>query len=519
VFDAIRYAVNTVIKAEDVLSTASIVNVQSLLILCMVGDCHSQFVPTALSALWIRLGTAIRMAQDLGLHRAEAVKQNIEIRRRLWGACLISDRWVSLSYGHPYMIDVNDCDARLPSSGSPHDLYVDELARLSIILGRVLKTIYSPAGLMNTTDEALAALSADIENWKKNLPPSLQFRGADTPINAGVLFLLYTCVLMIFWRVFMRISYLCPEHLKFALTIESWTNLVDMTGNAIDWLDQNDKVYDVWMLVAYAATSCALVQYHTWARRQDQEAALKLKKLRDCIRRWEKSLSPDHMSARRKTAEIIALLYEATQGPPLQEELPPLNPANNVTSRKPPPLGGLAYKKDSSWPGGGVFVAHGKAKGTFTGVGPGVVIESHSDDDEDGAPPVAQSGAQTSSGRDVNVNPVLNEGGLPECENVHVMNVLDSAPASTRALEQLALADNNWLDGIPGGMFDWGRWDEFFSRINPPGNTQALAAAVLSTGLPQPGTAVVATEAGEGVVAEQGRESTENCSLPVPTSS
>jgi hypothetical protein len=113
VFDAIRYAVNTVIKAEDVLSTASIANVQSLLILCMVGDCHSQFVPNALSALWIRLGTAIRMvrarggsfrlqamfihaglqAQDLGLHRAEAVKQNIEMRRRLWGACLISDRW------------------------------------------------------------------------------------------------------------------------------------------------------------------------------------------------------------------------------------------------------------------------------------------------------------------------------------------------------------------------------------------------------------------------------------------
>jgi hypothetical protein len=65
---------------------------------------------------------------------------------------------------------------------------------------------------------------------------------------------------MIFWRVFMRISYSCPEHLKFSLNIESWTNLVELTGDAIDWLDQNDKVYDVWMLVAYAATSCALVQ-------------------------------------------------------------------------------------------------------------------------------------------------------------------------------------------------------------------------------------------------------------------
>lgn len=61
VFDSIRFAVNSVIKAEDVLSTASIANVQALLILSMVGDSHSQFVPNALSALWIRLGTAIRM--------------------------------------------------------------------------------------------------------------------------------------------------------------------------------------------------------------------------------------------------------------------------------------------------------------------------------------------------------------------------------------------------------------------------------------------------------------------------
>lgn len=62
VFDSIRYAVNSILKAEDVISTASIVNVQALLILCMTADCHSQFVPNALSALWIRLGSAIRMA-------------------------------------------------------------------------------------------------------------------------------------------------------------------------------------------------------------------------------------------------------------------------------------------------------------------------------------------------------------------------------------------------------------------------------------------------------------------------
>ena len=65
---------------------------------------------------------------------------------------------------------------------------------------------------------------------------------------------------MLFWRVFMRISYTCPEHLKFALTVEKWTELVQLSSDAIDWLDAHEKMYDVWLLVAYCATSCALIQ-------------------------------------------------------------------------------------------------------------------------------------------------------------------------------------------------------------------------------------------------------------------
>ena len=75
----------------------------------------------------------------------------------------------------------------------------------------------------------------------------------------GLLFLFYCCVNMLFWRVFMRISYTCPEHLKFALTVEKWTQLVQLSSDAIDWLDAHERMYDVWLLVAYCATSCALV--------------------------------------------------------------------------------------------------------------------------------------------------------------------------------------------------------------------------------------------------------------------
>jgi len=87
------------------------------------------------------------------------VKQDIELRRRVWAACLICDRWyvpffglifnrsyafrrAAIAYGFPYMIDVQDCDARLPSAGDSTALYMDELVRLSILLGRVQKTIY-----------------------------------------------------------------------------------------------------------------------------------------------------------------------------------------------------------------------------------------------------------------------------------------------------------------------------------------------------------------------------------------
>jgi len=54
--------------------------------------------------------------------------------------------------------------------------------------------------------------------------------------------MLYACVNMIFWRVFMRISYTCPAHLTFSLTVEKWTNLVKLTGDVIDWLDKHDEL-------------------------------------------------------------------------------------------------------------------------------------------------------------------------------------------------------------------------------------------------------------------------------------
>ncbi|KAF9513131.1 hypothetical protein BS47DRAFT_991537 [Hydnum rufescens UP504] len=371
VFESLRMKLNAVIRSDDVLSNATLVNIQALLIASMTAEPHGRVLSHSMSAGFLRAGTAIRMAQDLGLHRAEAVQTDIQLRRRLWSACVITDRWYGLIFGLPLMIDVHDCDARLPGpeliAGHPplsaseaeyatSLAFMGEFVKLSVILGKVTKTIYSPTGLIHTTDEALERLLEELDRFIANLPPILRFTGRDSSIFAGLLQLFYVSVCMMFWRVFARIQYTVPSHLKFCLTVERWTDLTDRSATVIEWLDGHETIYDSWFFVAYSVTSCALIQYHTWARRKDTDAQDALRRLRDCVKRWDGSVEPGHMSSRRKTTEIISLLYEATQSP-VSRNFWPLNPTPGVEARNNPEVDAIQFRKDPTRPGGGLFVA------------------------------------------------------------------------------------------------------------------------------------------------------------------
>lgn len=250
-----------------------------------------------------------------------------------------------------------------------------------------------------------------------------------------------------------------------------------------------------------------------------------------------------------QTAEIIALLYEATQDPNMPLEQPALNPTGGVKV-KPPMM--LDYKKDPTRPGGGVFVAHDK-NADLKDVPEGTIISPPSGEAGAGgnsqgevASLVANAAAATSvslsaanyndrarayfssspspfaplprgdlqNGRDndlrsdmgyfrngimppisavrsplesqqqeqamvatganaaplvnltpltagaraghyMNVNPAMNLQAQNTAGNVQVMNVLDAAQGGAN-LASYALADTGFLEGLPGGMFDWG---------------------------------------------------------------
>ncbi|KAG8893558.1 hypothetical protein FRB99_001877, partial [Tulasnella sp. 403] len=183
------------------------------------------------------------------------------------------------------------------------------------------------------------------------------------------------------------------------LTVERWTELVKWSRESIEWLNQHEKCFDSWMFVAYAASACALIQYHTWVRRRDPDAMETLRLLKDCVQRWESCLQPGHMSARRKTAEIIILLYEATQLPPALLNMPGdpqrLNPTVGVSDRPPGTENFriLKFRKDPSRPGGGVFIADEKSVIEAVNEVPLGTIVFVRGEDKDGNPTSGGNGA------------------------------------------------------------------------------------------------------------------------------
>lgn len=121
--------------------------------------------------------------------------------------------------------------------------------------------MYGPTGLKHASDHQLNSLLIDMRSWRAALPLPLQFSGPTTSTyQAGILHVYYNALLFLFFRVFMRISYSLPPHLQFSLDIVTWTELVDDSRAAIEWLDCNDHALDTMFLVSYATTSVALVQ-------------------------------------------------------------------------------------------------------------------------------------------------------------------------------------------------------------------------------------------------------------------
>ncbi|TIB72849.1 hypothetical protein E3Q19_01767 [Wallemia mellicola] len=299
--------------AGSTLSRSSLVTIQALLICSLNTDAHSTALGSSGSSIWLRSGAAIRMAHDLGLHKEsnECTQWESNRRRRVWAAVVIMDRWASCAHGLPMTINLVDCDVLLPSpfefykdeqsedvkpiikedENKPYSFFV-EMVKNSVLLGRILQTLYSAVGLRLVTDEQLFSLAADIEHWREDLPNNLKFTGSSSSPQAGVLQMAYVTLCLLLFRPMMRASENeMSDELKHTLDETRWNKVYIASTECIDWVYQNQKIMD---------------------QLQDERALDSLHKVVEILEQWQRGGGGDDaITWRNKLTDIIHILNKS----------------------------------------------------------------------------------------------------------------------------------------------------------------------------------------------------------------
>lgn len=120
----------------------------------------------------------------------------VEMRRRVWYSIYVLDRLLALQLGRPPAIHDEDCHVQLPSrlddavfdgegglSSPPSDDapstgdYFLCVIKFSILVGHVLRDIYSPLWIDSAAEHLLSTSNLDKQllDWKLNLPRTLRF--------------------------------------------------------------------------------------------------------------------------------------------------------------------------------------------------------------------------------------------------------------------------------------------------------------------------------------------------------
>ncbi|KAH9974092.1 fungal-specific transcription factor domain-containing protein [Lactifluus volemus] len=200
----------------------------------------------AMAQAWLYVGMAIRMAQDLGIHKSADqwthggtslfTPVELQERRRIWYACVIMDKYVSSYIGRPLTIYERDFDTELPSvdeseemgewqpakrdregqNYAPFPIHTlscfNASAALSTILSDVVQIIYAVRPSQGRHSESLR-LGTLLDKWLLDLPEHLRFdpntwKKSHPPSPFLLtLHMQYWCVVLLLHRPF--ITYAC----------------------------------------------------------------------------------------------------------------------------------------------------------------------------------------------------------------------------------------------------------------------------------------------------------------------
>ncbi|RSH89121.1 hypothetical protein EHS25_002787 [Saitozyma podzolica] len=322
----------------------------ALLISTMSHELHGNTNMEGGSLCWLRLGLAIRQAQDLGLHRLNAPQFSHEghvDKARAWIGTIVADRWFSAAFGQPLTIDLWDCENPLAHASGPEmmdDLHIfqAEMCHISCILGKISQTVYRPRALERCTDDTLHSLVAEFDQRISRVPESLTFHGPSTSTQGGLLNLFIGAAEILLFRPFVKLNRKLPPHLTFRPSAARWYTTVQRCQASISWMSVNgDVLLDCWLPGKFALTYSALAQYYHYMIDGDTDSLRSLEVARETMDRWALGREGNQpIPSRAKIADIVNVLYHAAvrskhgigrrgsaNGPPAEASDAPKGPA------------------------------------------------------------------------------------------------------------------------------------------------------------------------------------------------
>ncbi|KIJ16298.1 hypothetical protein PAXINDRAFT_98785 [Paxillus involutus ATCC 200175] len=223
----------------------------------------------AMAQAWAYTGMAVRMAQDLGMHRAADGwarvgvgrlfgARELQERRRIWWGCVILDGYVSTYIGRPLAIFENDYDTQLPCVDEPDEKEMwaphpslppdtrghgyhhgaevmppmsgrilscfTASATLSTILSKIVQSLYAIRSVSSRLAESIH-IEGLLDQWYLDLPEHLRFglrydplgnlsgtSARAVPPHILTLHMQYWCTTLLLHRPFIRQIDLVNKH-------------------------------------------------------------------------------------------------------------------------------------------------------------------------------------------------------------------------------------------------------------------------------------------------------------------
>ncbi|GFZ44923.1 hypothetical protein JCM24511_02649 [Saitozyma sp. JCM 24511] len=295
-------------EMAKIVTSRSLGNIQVLLLLAMCDDLNGADAVAANETVWQNVGTAIRMAFGIGLHRNVSPSHipyfQLNRRLRVWGACVCMDRC--------YADGIREGERVVPGRDEPAFpcfRFLAEFTSLSMLLGRAYRLIGTPHGLQSADELSFIKLQMDIDSWTSQLPTLWQYSIRLVLDQAPALMNLFIVTLeFTLQRCFLWPTSPIPPHITYRPTRERWMALVQRVEDAVHWLNTPDGAFylDVWSNTVYPAFCCVIICLKLVEESGDPHHRTLLNLADTAIQQWAMQSPSDPV--RNRLAAMSALL-------------------------------------------------------------------------------------------------------------------------------------------------------------------------------------------------------------------